>query len=294
MKYGYETKEIFDNGNTIALFTRAVSPVATLVVTFEAGVKARYTKDELLRHPTFGKSFLLNLGCDVLSFCRRRPLWYQDLSLCEFDNVLAGISGAYERVYLYGSSGGAYAALYFSRNNDFFPIAISPRMSIHPKFGSDIYRRRHVPYLHEQMERWSIQGKKGAVIYDPHDKFDNQYVRHIVKRAFPRLDYVKVPHSGHPSGLILARSGQLQQLVRGYISGDNPVFSGLSTEAKNTRFYVFNLAKHAVRHGRYRAALRLLVAAEKMPEMGRKANEKSIKQLRDRCVAALQHGNHLA
>jgi hypothetical protein len=281
-----DTVEIHDNGNTLALLTRTGESTSTLVITFEAGVKARYSKKKLLSRPSFGRSFLTKIGCDVLSFSRRNPRWYQDLSLEQFGNIVEEIAKSYQRVYLYGSSGGAYAALYFSKCNDFIPIAISPRMSIHPEFGSPKYLGA-AEFLHEPIESWSIPEKSGAVIYDPHDQMDNKYVREVLKRAFPNIQYIKVPHSGHPSGLVMTKSGQLQQLVRSYIKDEPVQFEGLTREAKRTRFYLFNLARFAAKKLRYRAALRLLKMSEQMPEMGKKASAGSIAKLRERCLAEL-------
>jgi hypothetical protein len=183
----------------------------TLVVTFDP---IAYFWDR----PPFGHEFLRKQSLDVVAVRKKTENFYQPLSRQAFDAAVAPVAARYARVFSYGSSLGAYAALYFGRDEPWTVIASSPRNSAHPQFGARAWQKQ-VPFRHEPMRPDITPRCRAVILFDPRDAIDRRYLDGEVLRQFPDADVRRVPYSGHPSNQVLSEMGFIAPFVRAVLSG---------------------------------------------------------------------------
>lgn len=243
----------FDNGTSVMSYHRVFSDTGTLVVHF-----APFMENDI--HRSYGK-FLLAAGLDLISVRKREDFWYQDLDLDAFRREVEPFARNYSRVVCYGSSMGGYAALYFAGTIGAHCIALSPLVSIHPKypwFGLENYRAR-VEFVHKPLvDVPKTPGARNLIVYDPKEWRDHPYVTREVVPAFPDADYVPIMYSGHPSGELLHEAGTLKPLVLGYIRGEPPPRPlDLVGDKASMKYYLMNLAVHCAKRKKTRWAASL-------------------------------------
>jgi pimeloyl-ACP methyl ester carboxylesterase len=237
------TEIFFDNGISVMSYHLAAEKSYTLIVHFAPFAENRID--------TFHGKFLLTAGFDLISVRKRKEYWYQDLDLHAFGQAVGQFCRNYRNIVCYGSSMGAYAALYFAGIIGANCVAISPLVSIHPKypwFGFDNYRAR-VKFVHQPLvDVPKTPDARNLIVYDPKEWRDQPYVAREVAPAFPQADYVRLPYSGHPSGELLHEAGTLRSLVLGYIRGEPPSrprdLMGKRAEMKT---YLMCLANHCAK-----------------------------------------------
>jgi hypothetical protein len=122
------------------------------------------------------------------------------------------------RVVAYGSSLGAYAALYFCRNLDCEVIAPSPRVSVHPVYGAPGWQRQ-VPFQHRAFDPAEAARCRAVVIYDPREPKDRRYIESEVLPQFPDAQVMRLPFAGHPTTQYLGDIGFLPAYMRAVIAG---------------------------------------------------------------------------
>lgn len=183
----------------------------TLVITFDPLLY-------LAQRPHFGQDFLRRLGVDIVAVRKKTENFYQPLSRTAFVEAVSPLLGRYERVVAYGSSLGAYAALYFCRDLDCDVIASSPRVSVHPRYGAKVWQRQ-VAFRHEPFEASAAVRCRAIVIYDPKEPLDRRYIEGEVLPQFSRALVLRVPYSGHPSNHFLSEIGFIAPFVRAVIAG---------------------------------------------------------------------------
>jgi tetratricopeptide (TPR) repeat protein len=262
-------ERIFDNGETTISFRQAGTvPGQALVITFQPmrvmGV------DE----PGFGEEFLLRNGYDVVCVQKRRESWYQDLSFADFQAAVSDWAEKYDDVVMYGSSVGAYAALYYSGAVDARVLALSPLMSLHPtlrEVGLG-YSRPDVTFLHKRLaEVVKPLNGTSVIVFDPLDSTDMAFIEREVYPAAPSARYVKLRYSGHPSIEAIHEMGMLKDVVLRYLNAPSE-FKILSRRAKaRSKRLLSNLAAHCERRGKFDAALtlvdRALATAQFSPDL---------------------------
>lgn len=216
----------------------------TLVVTFDP---IAYLWDR----PPFGHEFLRKQSLDVVAVRKKSENFYQPLSREAFEAAVAPVASRYARVVSYGSSLGAYAALYFGRDEPWTVIASSPRNSTHPMFGAKVWQEK-VAFRHERMDP-SVRPRCSAIIlYDPRDAFDRRYMEGEVLPQFVDADVRRIPYSGHPSNHVLSEMGFIAPFVRAILGGwRGSAWPTLDRRAQRTRsaVYFHVLALHAVNKG---------------------------------------------
>lgn len=183
----------------------------TLVVTFDPLLY-------LLDRPPFGHEFLRKQALDVIAVRKKTENFYQPLSRQTFEAVVGPLLQEYARVVSYGSSLGAYAALYYGRDEPWIVIASSPRNSTHPEFGSKAWQKQ-VAFRHERLDPAVRPRCDAIIIFDPWDPIDRRYLRGEVLPQFADAEVIEVPFSGHPSNQFLAEVGFIAPFVRAVLAG---------------------------------------------------------------------------
>jgi len=183
---------------------------ATLVVTFDP-LLYLWTK------PPFGQEFLGKQGLDVVAVRKKVENFYQPLSRQAFEAAIAPAAAGYSRVVAYGSSLGAYAALYFCRDLPWTVIASSPRVSVHPVYGAKLWQQR-CAYLHEPFEPNVLARCDAVIFFDPRDAIDRRYLEGEVLPQFRHGEVVRVPFAGHPVNQFLGDIGYIAPYVRAVIA----------------------------------------------------------------------------
>jgi hypothetical protein len=213
----------------------------TLAVTFDPLLY-------LCTKPPFGHEFFAKQTIDVVSVRKKSEHFYQPLSRQAFEAALAPLLPRYARVVCYGSSLGAYAALYFARDLPWTVIASSPRVSVHPVFGAKMWQQR-CGYLHERF-RSDIPARCDAIIfYDPRDAIDCRYLEDEVLPQFARAQVVRVPFAGHPANQFLGDIGFIAPYVRAVVAGtETPVLQRRALRSRSAMYHQV-LALTCVQHG---------------------------------------------
>lgn len=184
---------------------------AALVVTFDP-LRYLWTK------PPFGREFLGKQGLDVIAVRKKAENFYQPLSRQAFEAAVLPAAARYTRVVAYGSSLGAYAALYFCRDLPWTVVASSPRVSVHPVYGTKLWQQR-CEFLHELFEPGAPARCHAVIFYDPRDPIDRRYLDGEVLPQFPRAEVMRVPFAGHPANQFLGDIGHIAPYMRAVLAG---------------------------------------------------------------------------
>ena len=206
-----------------------------VVVTF-----APWQTRQSLDAAAFGEDYLRGRGIDAVHVTCARNSWYQHPDMAALVAAVdAALAGRYRRRVGYGSSMGAFAALAFSR-----PLALDEVIAISPQFSL-------APEVVPFETRWRAEAAgldwpfpldqglsrqaRVVVLYDPH----HPDARHVdLLRACRPVTEMKLPFSGHPSGVFL----QQAELI-------GPLISALVLEGADPADF-----RAAVRRGRRRSA----------------------------------------
>jgi hypothetical protein len=168
--------------------------------------------------PHFGQDFLRKLAVDIVAVRKKGEDFYQSLSREAFAAAVQPMLRRYGRVVAYGSSLGAYAALYFCRDIDCEVVASSPRVSAHPLYGAKVWQRK-VEFRHQPFDTQVQPRCRAIVIFDPKEPLDRRYIEGEVLPQFPQAVVMRVPYSGHPSNHFLAEIGFIAPFVRAVVAG---------------------------------------------------------------------------
>lgn len=168
--------------------------------------------------PHFGQDFLRKLAVDIVAVRKKGEDFYQSLSRETFLAAVQPVLRRHSRVIAYGSSLGAYAALYFCRDIDCEVVASSPRVSAHPHYGAKVWQRK-VEFRHQPFDARVRPRCRAIVIFDPKEPLDRRYIEGEVLPQFPHATVMRVPYSGHPSNHFLAEIGFIAPFVRAVVAG---------------------------------------------------------------------------
>lgn len=241
---------IFDNEETIAELTSVGSD--TIIVTFQPFDYIGFER------PGFGEDYFSSLGLDVLCFKPKRNIWYQDITVGMIEYYCRAVLKQYSRRISYGSSMGAYAALYFAHALDVDKvIAISPQYSPRPVDTSFEDRWSDVRCRMGYSHRWREPiGQYAHFIYDSRMTSDRRHVE-CLKLVFPNHNDIALPFSGHPSATALFECRRLSTLIRDLIE-DTPIsVRQLRADIRNgSQHYARSLLlASAERHGSWAVGL---------------------------------------
>lgn len=246
---------LYDNGNTIISYHKTEAGSKTLVVHF-----APFGKGKRERDSWYGK-VAFRAGFDVVSVREREIGWYQDMPLDDFLRSLDPVLHSYDKVVCYGESMGGYAALYYSVIINADCLAMSPLVSIHPKypqFGWEEFRSK-VNWIHTPL---SLNNRyyNGRVLiaYDPTLEKDSIYINEEIRPVFRRDEYLMLHYSGHPVRASLNELGTLDYLILNFIKGHpTPCRRDLMHEKHKSPTYLIGLAFKAARQGKIKLAAKI-------------------------------------
>lgn len=160
-----------------------------------------------LKRTGFATEFLNKLGIENIYVAHSKRSFYQKLSATELQVQLAPlISG--KRVITYGSSLGAYAALYYAGVLNAKALALSPMCSADPKLKPP--KNKYPAFVHQPFEQIKISDQTPLIAYDPLMRRDKLYVEQVISLAYPHADRLALPNGMHSVSLSLQASGQLK------------------------------------------------------------------------------------
>lgn len=207
--------------------------------------------------PPFGLDFLLRQGVTVVAVRRKSENFYQALGREAFLAAVQPVLKTAQRILAYGSSLGAYAALYYARTLHAEVLALSPRVSAHPVFGHPTWQEK-ARFEHQVFQPGQHVACRAIVIYDPRDATDKRYIEEEVLPTFHDARVVTVPFAGHPSSQFLGDIGFLPGFVRALTAGQAlPVLERRQRRAHSATYHQV-LSEHCLRHGRVAAAAVLI------------------------------------
>lgn len=222
-----------------------------LFITFWGAPQSKLnTIDEWRKTPGYAESFILNNGYDLVSVIKKDYGFYQDLDRELLQSLLVDLIDKYKKVYMYGGSGGGYAALYYSIGLNVIPIAFSPRIRIDPITGMKL-DENHPDMNHELLSLCSFYNK-AYVFYDPKYKPDYLYINNRVKPCFKNAIITELPFSGH-GAFMLGELGIVKNLINGIVHNDRVDID--FNLRKNSVIYHYHLAVHLFKAGKLNSGI---------------------------------------
>jgi hypothetical protein len=207
-----ELQVLFEDAEIRIDHFRRATGSAVLVITFDPLA-------QLAAQPHYGAAFLRKEAVDIVAVRRKSENFYQPLSREAFTDLVRPLLAGRERVVVYGSSLGAYAALYFGRDlPGAHVVASSPRVSVHPRFGVPAWQKR-VAFRHAAFDADSPAQCRAFIAYDNRDAKDRLYVEQELLPQFPAAEVLTVPYSGHPSNHFLSEVGFIAPFMRSVLAG---------------------------------------------------------------------------
>lgn len=170
----------------------------------------------------FGTEFLAKNGYVSLHVTCEKNTSYQNVSPLE---LLEAVSKYLDdaKVFLYGSSVGGYAALYFSSNMKGIAIAFSPLCPPDPVLEGAFKSGSSQTFLHTPLSEKDNSDAFGQfIIYDPLVKYDCIYFNERVRPAFPNAKVFSVPNGQHSVARTLLNNSCLKSFLFNII--DNSSF----------------------------------------------------------------------
>lgn len=184
----------------------------------------------------FGSTFLLKQGYDHIFVAQEAGTQYQELSLEKFIEVVQPYLQG-KLVTTYGSSLGAYAALYYGGAVDAKIIASAPKNSAHRFMRKKKYS--HVEFKHYDLEDVPRSKIPPLILFDPFREEETQFIEKWVTPAYPDSYLLKQPYAGHTVLHTMQESGCLKDFITTYIeSGEILPF-----ELKKEDSYIWHAEK---------------------------------------------------
>lgn len=185
-------------------------PSDTLVVTFNPIRKG-------LSETGFGSGFVQWLGFTHVFVSEGADSLYQDLDPEALERVIRPLAANHDRLFLYGSSLGGHAALYYANWLKARAVAISPRLPAHPYFRpfltAGCKRLARLPLRHRDLPEVADRGLSPVILHDPWHEADEAYVDRFVRPAYPEAWYIPVRGAGHRVARVLAYQHRLKPLL---------------------------------------------------------------------------------
>ncbi|GAB1717508.1 MAG: hypothetical protein NTAFB05_25500 [Nitrobacter sp.] len=228
---------IFDNGTTvISLKKSRRKRHDAIVITFDPMMALDISK------PAFGEAFLSEAGFDLITVQKRRENWYQDVS----DSDIAAITNAhrlnYGRVFTYGSSMGAYAALYFARSLNATALAYSPRDPTYYRYAGDLAFTKRFNMTHRSLREVGDSSTRHLVIFDPLNNIDGPYFKQEVAPVFKAAIFGKLRYTAHPSIYALHEARLIKDMALEFFGNKFPNMRNIALATHTTRTYLTSLA----------------------------------------------------
>jgi len=246
-KKGFRKFTLFDNGESRIEYYKKLQKTDKVIITFDS-------INMVWKNPPFAFKLLSQQDVDIIAVRKRRKKTYQqDLSQEDFVDTVGVLVEGYRERIAYGFSLGAYAALYFSSLLNCRILAISPRLSIHPKYG-----RKNVinkfDFKHDLSHNYNSKIAP-IIVFDPKNTLDNNYVNQELIQTFPEAVLIKIPYGGHGMAPHLLKMGLLKEFVLAAINGEIPKYDR-SKKAKSSIYFRL-LGQACLNHNKIKWAMNL-------------------------------------
>lgn len=163
----------------------------------------------------FGLEFLLSQGYNVITLLHENNQ-YQSLSFNDFKlTIQEYING--KKVFLYGSSLGGYAAIYYSGAVNGTVLAAAPRNSAHPKFKK-ANKFNDLIYTHSDIIDNPTTSKPIYIFIDDKNDEDIKFMNLFLKPAYPDLNLLVFSYAGHEVLYHVNQTKQLKKIILDIVS----------------------------------------------------------------------------
>ncbi len=259
---GYRKLTLFDNGKSRIEFYKNLKPTKSLVITFDAA-KIRWNEKP------FGFKLLQRQNVDIIAVRKKtKKDYHQDLSKDAFDQTIKELAGGYDNKFSYGYSLGAYSALYYTSEMNCQILALSPRLPIHPIYGTKEDKGKQT--LHHTLSHKFNDKAFPIIIYDPKNKTDRKYVEESLLTSYPKAQLKKLPYGGHRMTFHLLSMGVLKEYVLTFINeGSVPAYDrNLKSQSPN---YCRLLGEACLKHNKIGWAYDLSLKALELEPTNKRA-----------------------
>lgn len=205
-----------------------------------------------LKSTPFGLHFLLAQGFNVVS-CLHNNNQYQGLSLKQFEHHIKPLVKD-KKVFLYGSSLGAYCAIYYAGAVNGNVIAAAPRNSAHPdmiRLNGAASKYKPENFKHNNIVDNKITDGRVYVLVDPNEKQDMMFLNSFVLTAYPNSEVIKFPYAGHEVLFHVNETGQLKKIISEIVSGKQRISIDPNCHSK---YSDIGRARHFGKASNYEAA----------------------------------------
>lgn len=197
----------------------------------------------------FGSTFLLKQGYDHIFVAQEEGSQYQKLPLIDFvKSVEPYIKN--KKVFTYGSSLGAYAALYYGGAVNAKIIASAPKNSAHRFMRKKKYS--HIKFSHNDLEDVPKSNVNPLILFDPFREEETNFIEQWVKPAYPEAYLMKFPFAGHTVLNTMQQSGQLKNFIKSYIEDNKITEPKLSQQ--NSHIWHAEKGRRFLKQGHYKDA----------------------------------------
>lgn len=235
-------------------------PSDTLVITFNPIRRG-------LSQTGFGSGFVQWLGFTHVFVSEGADSLYQDLAPEDLLSAVAPLAANHDRVFLYGSSLGGHAALYYANWVKARAVAISPRLPAHPYFKpwltAGCKRLCRVPIRHKDLPEVADPALSPVLLYDPWTDSDAAYVDRFVRPAYPEAWFLPVRGAGHRVARVLAYQHRLKPILSDIFVHDR--LPELDYDMGGRPRHHLNLATRALNRGDAEGASRWLFKVMRDP-----------------------------
>ncbi|WP_449355109.1 CapA family protein [Virgibacillus natechei] len=161
----------------------------------------------------FGNKLVMSEGLDYIYVAQKKYTQYQFLSAEKFSSTVSeAIAG--KDVYTYGSSVGAYCAIYYGGAINANILAMSPRIPAHPVIHKLMGERfKNKGFYHNEINDGKTTNKRVCIFYDKNNHIDRYFIDFFLKLAYPNANYYHVENAGHYSARALLLSDELKNVA---------------------------------------------------------------------------------
>lgn len=209
----------------ITLHRACERPSQRIVITF--GGQPSDLADE-----GFGTPFCLERGWDTIYVAQRHGTQFQGLSIEAFRSATTEFCAGRD-VVTYGSSLGAYAAIYYGGSVNARMIAAAPMLPAWRPLKLRAYS--DLPVTHGDIKDGPLSEHQPVVIFDPKIKNDAHLIRDLAAPAYPNFRAVEVPYAGHTVLVTLSQARLLKPIVLSIIERDEII--SFDPPAEGTAIY---------------------------------------------------------
>ncbi|SFM27076.1 GDSL-like Lipase/Acylhydrolase [Gracilibacillus orientalis] len=185
--------------------------------------------DSNMEEVGFGQKLVLELGYDYIYVSQRRRTQYQLLDHHTFyQHVKEIIAG--KEVYTYGSSLGAYCAIYYGSFINANILSMSPRIPAHPVIDKLMGSRyKNNGFKHNELDQVPQTTGRISIFYDDDNEIDSYYINYFVKDLYPNAEYFHIKYAGHYTARALLLSDELKKTARDFFA-NQPIEFKLNQE----------------------------------------------------------------